>query len=188
MNNFKRIFVLSGMLAGAMVGPALANCDTDTLSGPYASRTQGSLIGVFDSGGVLHPLATPQVISGIGLVTFDGQGSFIRQDVAINSGNVLASPTPLTDSGFRTGQNGTYTVDADCTGTISLFQPGGTEIDFAIVLADSGRTAYSTVTKEHVPALPPAIVPEGTSCDAGTGCAVGVNVLVDLTKVFTGRR
>jgi len=49
MNNFKRIFVLSGMLAGAMVEPALANCDTNTLSGPYASRTQGSLIGVFTS-------------------------------------------------------------------------------------------------------------------------------------------
>jgi hypothetical protein len=188
MNNLKRIFILSGMLGAPLGEPALANCDTGSLSGPYATRTQGSLVGVFDSGGVLHPLATPQVISGVGLVTFDGSGSFVRQDVAVNSGNVLGSPTPLTDTGFRTGQSGTYTVDADCTGTISLFQPGGTEIDFSMVLADSGRTVYSAVTKEHVPALPPAIVPAGTNCDAGVGCSVGVNVLVDFIKVFTARR
>jgi len=121
-------------------------------------------------------------------VTFDGSGSFVRQDVAVNSGNVLGSPTPLTETGFRTGQSGTYTVDADCTGTISLSQPGGTEIDFSMVLGDSARTVYSTVTKEHVPTLPPAIVPAGTSCDAGVGCSVGVNVLVDFIKVFTARR
>jgi hypothetical protein len=179
---------LAAIAAMVTAGPAFATCDANSLSGPYATTSQGSLIGVFDSGGVLHPLATPQVISGVGLVTFDGSGSFTREDVAVNSGNVLGAPTPLTETGFRTGQSGTYTVTADCTGSLSLFVPGGTEIDFALVVADSGRTVYSTVNKEHVPALPPAIVPSGTTCDAGAGCAVGVNVLVDFTKVFTGRR
>lgn len=121
-------------------------------------------------------------------MTFDGTGSFVRQDVAVNSGTVLGAPTPLTETGFRTGQSGTYTVAADCTGTLSLFIPGGIEIDFAMVLADSGRIISAVVNKQHVPVLPPAIVPAGTSCDAGVGCAVGVNVLLDFTKVFTGRR
>jgi hypothetical protein len=188
MNNFKRIFALSGMLAGAMVGPALANCDTDTLSGPYASRTQGSVIGVFDAGGVLHPLATPQVLSGIGLLTFDGNGAFVREDIAVSNGNVQGSPTPLSDTGFRTGQSGTYKIDTDCTGSLSLSQPGGVEIQFGFVVADSGRTLYSVVNSEHIPSLPAAIVPAGTSCDAGVGCSIGVNVLVDYTKVFTSRR
>lgn len=59
-NSLKRLFILSGMLAGTFGGPALANCDSGSLSGLYATRAQGSLIGVFDSGGVLHPVATPQ--------------------------------------------------------------------------------------------------------------------------------
>jgi hypothetical protein len=48
--------------------------------------------------------------------------------------------------------------------------------------------ATGTVVKEHVPALPPAIVPAGTSCDAGTGCSVGVNLLIDFIQVSSRRR
>ncbi|MEA2774783.1 MAG: hypothetical protein QOF90_189 [Acetobacteraceae bacterium] len=187
-HSFRWMIILSSALLGSASGSALANCDTSSLSGLYATKTQGSVVGVFDSAGALHPLTTPQLVSGVGQVTFDGTGSFVRQDVAVNSGVVLGSPAPLSDTGFRTGQSGTYMVAADCTGTISLSVPGGTTIDFAAVLADSGRNVIAVVNKEHVPALPPAIVPAGASCDAGVGCAVGVNVLVEFTKVFTGRR
>jgi hypothetical protein len=188
MSNFKRMIIPCCVLIGAGIAPALADCSNRSLSGDYASRTQGSVIGVFDSSGALHPLATPQVVSGVGQTTFDGNGSFVRSDVGVNSGVVLGSPTPLTDTGFRTGQSGTYQIDADCTGTLSLMVPGGLEIDFAIVLSNDGRTMTGTVVKEHVPALPPAIVPAGTSCDAGTGCSVGVNLLIDFTQVSSRRR
>jgi len=188
MNSFKRTIVLSGLLIATAGGSALANCSTDTLSGQYATKSLGSVVGVFDSAGTLHPLATPQLVSGVGQVDFDGSGSFTRIDVAVSSGNVVGAPTPLTDTGFRTGQSGTYSVDADCTGVVSLTVPGGTQIDFAIVVADNGRIVTAVVNKEHVPALPPAIVPAGTSCDAGVGCSVGVNVLVDFTQVFPRRR
>jgi hypothetical protein len=181
------ILMIAGLLGVTLTAPALANCNAGSLSGLYAAKTQGSLIGVFDAGGVLHPLATPQAISGVSLIDFDGSGSFTRQDVAVNGGNVLGSPTPLTETGFRTGQSGTYKVDADCTGTLSLSQPGGTEIDFALVVGDWGATIYAAVTSEHVPTLPPAITPAGATCSAGTGCSIGVNVLVDFTKVFPSR-
>jgi hypothetical protein len=188
MNNFKRMISSCCVLISAGIGPALADCSNSSLSGDYASKTQGSVIGVFDSSGALHPLATPQVVSGVGHTTFDGNGSFVRSDVGVNSGVVLGSPTPLTDAGFRTGQSGTYQIDADCTGTLSLADPGGLEVDFAIVLSNDGRSMTGTVVKEHVPALPPAIVPAGTSCDAGTGCSVGVNLLIDFTQVSSRRR
>ena len=188
MNSFKRMIIPCCVLIGASTAPALADCSNGSLSGEYASRTQGSVIGVFDSSGALHPLATPQIITGIGQNTFDGNGSFVRSDVTVNNGVVLGSPTPLTDTGFRTGQSGTYQIDGDCTGKISLTQPGGTEIDFAVVVSDSGRMVTGTVVKEHVPALPPAIVPAGTSCDAGTGCSIGVNLLIDFTQVSSRRR
>jgi hypothetical protein len=186
MNSFKRMIIPCCVLIGASAAPALADCSNGSLSGEYASRTQGSVIGVFDSSGALHPLATPQVVSGVGQTTFDGNGSFVRSDVGVNSGVVLVSPM-MTDTGFRTGQSGTYQIDADCTGTLSLSE-AGLEIDFAIVLSDSGRMVTGTVVKEHVPALPPAIVPAGTSCDAGTGCSVGVNLLIDFTQVSSRRR
>jgi hypothetical protein len=188
MSNFERKIIPCCVMLGLGAGPALADCSNSSLSGEYASRTQGSVIGVFDSGGTLHPLGTPQIVTGVGQNTFDGSGSFVRLDVAVNAGVTLGSPAPLTDMGFRTGLGGTYQIDADCTGTISLAQPGGTEIDFAIVASDSGRIATGTVVKEHVPALPPAIVPAGTSCDAGTGCSVGVNLLIDFTQVSSHRR
>ena len=188
MRNFKRLIMPCCILLGAGAAPALADCSNGSLSGQYSSRTDGSVIGVFDSSGVLHPLATPQKVSGVGQNTFDGNGSFERSDVAVNSGVVVGSATPLTDTGFRTGQSGTYTIDADCTGVISLAVPGGTAIDFAIIVTDAGRIATGTVVKEHVPALPAAIVPAGTSCDAGTGCSVGVNLLIDFIQVSPRRR
>jgi hypothetical protein len=188
MNSFKWMIVPCCILVGVGAGSALADCGNGSLSGQYASRSQGSVIGVFDSSGVLHPLATPQIVTGVGQNTFDGNGSFVRSDVAVNSGVTLGSPTPLTDTGFRDEGGGTYKIDADCTGVMSLFVPGGMEIDFAIVVADSGRIVTGTVVKEHVAALPPAIVPAGTSCDAGTGCSVGVNLLIDFTQVSSRRR
>jgi hypothetical protein len=109
-------------------------------------------------------------------------------DVGINSGVLLGSPTPLTDTGFRTGQSGTYAVDPDCTGVLHLSVPGGLEIDFAFVLADYGRTGAGAVVKQYTPALAPAIVPAGTSCDAGVGCMVGVNLLLEMSQVQPRRR
>lgn len=173
------MIIPSAALIGAGSGIALADCDTSSLSGPYAGRTQGAVIGVLDSSGALHPLASPQMVSGVSQIGFDGNGSFVRSDVAVTSGVAAGSPTPLSDDGFRTGQSGSYTVDVDCTGTISLMVPGGTEIDFAIVLADSGHTVHAVVTKEHIPGLPAAMVPAGT---------VGVNVLLDMTQVYSRKR
>jgi hypothetical protein len=187
MRQHRWMFGITSILCAAIVQPALANCGASSLSGPYATTSQGAVVGVFDAGGILHPLASPQLVSGVGQITFDGNGSFTRMDVALNSGVLAGSPAPLTDTGFRTGQSGTYVVAEDCTGTLNLSVPGGVEITFAIVVADNGRKATGTVVKEHIPSLPPAAVPEGTSCTAGAGCEVGVNLLLELSQVFPPR-
>jgi hypothetical protein len=188
MNSFKQMIILSGILIGTVGGYASANCDTSSLSGQYAFKAQGAVIGVFDPSGTLHSFNSPQLVTSVGQFIFDGNGSFTRSDFAVNNGVVAGSPTPLTDTGFRTGQSGNYIVDADCTGVISLSIPGGTEIDFATALIDFGQSAVGTVKREHIPGLPPAAVPAGTTCDAGSGCDVGVNLLIELTRNTARRR
>jgi hypothetical protein len=188
MKIYQRLIAVAGIATTALAQPALANCSTDSLSGRYATTSQGTVVGVFDAGGVLHPLTSPQLVTGVGQITFDGNGNFTRIDVATNSGVLAGSPTPLTETGFRTGQTGTYTVAPDCTGVMELTVPGGVEITFAMVVSERDRKISATVVKEHIPALPPAAVPEGTSCSVGTGCDVGVNLLLELAQVFTPSR
>jgi hypothetical protein len=185
INSFKAIIVVGGFMIGFTEAHANSACDINSLEGQYAFKAQGETVGVFDTSGTLHPLASPQLISSIGQFTFDGQGGFTRIDFAVNNGVPAASPM-LTEDGFRTGQTGSYTVASDCTGIITLEVPGGTEIVFAVALVDYGQSVYGVVKSEHIPGLPPAVVPTGAACDAG--CNIGVNLAIDLTKNSSRRR
>jgi hypothetical protein len=187
MKSILQLIAVTASLVGLADRTALANCDNGSLAGEYATTTSGAAVGIFDTNGSLHPFAAPQPVSGVGQITFDGAGSLSRVSVGVNSGTVLASPAPLTETGFSVGQSGTYTIAPDCTGTLTLTEPTGLNITFALVVADNGRTATSAVVKQHNPGFPPAIVPAGTTCDPGVGCEVGVNVLLQFTQVFPPR-
>jgi hypothetical protein len=177
--------VLGILFAGT--AQAADTCYASALHGQYAFKVQGENVGVLDSGGVVHPFASPLKVTAVGQFTFDGVSTFTRTDFNVSNGApTITATTPLTSNGFRTGQTGTYTVDADCTGNILLEVPGGRVIRIAIAVVENGQGAYGVVEAEHAPSLPATLVPSGLSCDAG--CDLGDNILLDLTRNQSRRR
>lgn len=130
-----------GMLAAAIALTALSGvarahdnngCSNATLQGDYAF----SVLTVATAGG-------PNVVVGLG--TFDGSGGFSQIDYP---GDGLRTMNLTT---FRTGQTGSYTVNRDCTGfmTINL----GAAVGFvtnAIVISDGGRSIHAVVAEIKV--------------------------------------
>lgn len=180
-----RALCVSGILLGLAGSNALA-CDNSSLNGSYAFKSQGAAVGVLDSAGVVHPFASPQLINAVGEFTFDGNGSLTRTDYVMSNGVPNVGVSPITDGGFFGGRTGTYSVAEDCTGMLTVDVPGGTTLLYAFALIDYGRAAYGVLKAEHLPTLPAAAVPAGTSCSSG--CDVGVNVATDWVQNTTHRR
>jgi len=125
------------MLAAAIILPALSGaawaggsddlgCSNATLKGDYA----------FSVLTVAEENVGPNVVVGLG--TFDGKGGFNQIDFP---GNGI---TDLGLKGFRSGQTGTYTVNRDCTGfmTIDIAQ-AGIVVTNAIVISNGGRAIHA---------------------------------------------
>ncbi|MBV9252512.1 MAG: hypothetical protein JO227_25130 [Acetobacteraceae bacterium] len=183
MTKLSAAFALAGVLMAA-AGVRANSCDNSSLAGDYALTATGEVLGVLDASGTLHPFTAPQPLNAVGQITFDRNGGLTRIDFPINNGTPGITPgTPLTESGFRTGQTGTYSLSDDCTGMMVVNFPGGVVIDFAIAVQGHGQVVNAVVAHEHVPALPPAVVPSGATCDASSsGCDVGGNVLSVMTS------
>jgi hypothetical protein len=80
--------------------------------------------------------------------------------VHVRRGRKGAQPsrTPVNESGFRTGQTGTYSIVEYCTGTISL-SANGAMIQLQAVVVDFGEGVRAIVASVHVPGFaqpPPA--------------------------------
>jgi hypothetical protein len=138
-----------GLLAAAIALPALGGtawahddggCSDATLQGDYA-------FSVVD-------LTTQAVIIGLG--TFDGKGGFAQIDYP---GDRLRTAGTLD---FRTGQTGSYNVNADCTGTMEIDLnvqgvPAGTShgvIHSVIVISNGGRSIHGVVAGFTPPGQP----------------------------------
>ena len=115
----------------------MVNCSAQTLRGSYGFHFTGSAIGPNGAA----PLAA------IGVQTFDGSGKFTAVETISFGGQI----------GRGQSFSGTYTVNADCTGSMTAKFPNGFSgiLDFVIVdeakeilgiEADDG-TAFSGVFK-----------------------------------------
>jgi hypothetical protein len=131
-------WIFKGTLAAAIVLPALSGaasaggsddlgCSNATLKGDYAFSvlTIASALG-------------QNVVVGLG--TFDGRGGFKQIDYP-GDGILMGL-----DNNFRTGQTGSYTVNPNCTGfmTINLGNAVGT-VENAIVISNGGRSIHGVV-------------------------------------------
>ena len=97
-------------------------CSNATLAGRYATRGDG-----FIPGG---PPPTPFVpFATVSMMTFDGYGHLSNDVTTSTNGAINSSVNP-----------GTYTVDADCTGSVTITIPTPPfQLTFNLVIADSGE-------------------------------------------------
>ena len=137
---------LKRIMTAAIILPALSGaasaggsddlgCSNATLKGDYAF----SVLSIVEG-----PPAGPGVVVGLG--TFDGRGGFKQIDYPGNG----ATDMNL-DEQFRTGQTGSYTVNRNCTGfmTIDIVQIG-VVIENAIVISNGGRAIHGVVAQGTV--------------------------------------
>lgn len=111
-------------------------CSNATLNGDYAF----SVLTIFAT----SPPG-PGVV--VGLAMFDGRGGFTQIDYPGNGGTDLGL-----DKNFRTGQTGSYTVNRNCTGfiTIDLGATVGT-VTNAFVISNGGRSIHAVIAAFTAP-------------------------------------
>jgi hypothetical protein len=127
---FRISFVLLTLVlvtASSMTAHA-TGCSNATLRGTFSFTVHGQ---------ILPPDGSPAlVVDGVAKTTFDGNGNLRQVDaVAINGG---VAP------GWRPG-TGSYSVNADCTGTMTLVNEGMPPLHLQIVVAQSGETIHTVV-------------------------------------------
>lgn len=108
-------------------------CSNATLSGRYATRGDGFI----PSGPPPAPLVPFATVS---LMTLDG------------SGNLTNAVTTSTNGVINSSINsGTYTVNRDCTGKMTIMIPAPPfQLTFDLVVADKGKEFYSIATTPSV--------------------------------------
>jgi len=191
---WKMALAAAAIVSMVLAGPARAQdgdndgCSNATLFGDYAFTLHGESLGVLvpQAGGPpsLVPFASPLPADGIAMTHFDGAGGLTQVDFVMRRGSSAATPgTPLTANGFRSGETGSYEVSPDCTGTFKIKFSDTTEIDVAFVIGNYGQEIRTVVIRQHVPQLPPPLVPPGAVCVLPAGCDLGVQIRSDGIKV-----
>ncbi|MFP3566212.1 hypothetical protein [Paraburkholderia sp. SIMBA_030] len=138
-------------------------CSNATLKGPYGFTGHGEILGLIGPDNKVHPYSATSILDDVALVTFDGAGGFTRTDFGVIGGLPKGGLTT-----FNPNQNGTYTVNSDCTGTMKIVYtaggavPAGVETDLNIVVAADGTLIESVVYR--------AVTVSGTSGDRMVTC------------------
>jgi hypothetical protein len=126
----KRISTLLFVLAVVVTTTTTvyAQCSNATLNGSYGFKQDGFGTRNDKAGGPAVPLAT------VGVVTFDGAGnaSFTLTNVFNSSGGAFYEAIPAT-----------YTVNSDCTGTVTIEDFG---LHFYIVTVGGGAEFFAIQT------------------------------------------
>jgi hypothetical protein len=119
--------VLALAASSALTAHASA-CSNSTITGTYAFTLHGT---------VFLPNGATVLISGIAKQTYDGKGNVTQVDAVADNGFL----TP----GWRLG-TGTYSVNSDCTGTLTIMVPGLADLHLQFIVAQSGNTIHQVVT------------------------------------------
>jgi len=168
VNNMKPLVSRVTMIATiclaslAVRTPAYAReaCSDFTLRGDYASTVSGQLF---------HSDGTSEIRQGLVMSHFDGRGHFTQSDYVLNTLNGITSPTPGPidpASGFQNEESGTYQVNPDCTGNLTIHfapppAPGATGaiIKLFFVLGSRGNWMRTVV----VSVTPPSVINDDIS-------------------------
>jgi len=121
------ILVVVALAASSAVQARARECTSSIIKGTYAFTVHGQ---------ILTPNG-PVLIDGITKTTFDGDGELTQLSAVAINGNIPLVWSPST---------GTYTVNADCTGTMTLISAVQPPLHFAILISQSGNHIHTVVT------------------------------------------
>ena len=121
------ILLVMTLAASSEVTAHARECSDSTIKGTYAFTIHGQ---IFTPGGLL-------LVDGIAKTTFDGDGELTQVDAVAINGNIPLIWSPST---------GTYTVNSDCTGTMTLIITGQPTLHLAILVSQSGNHIHTVVT------------------------------------------
>ena len=116
---------------GAPVVRADGGCSVAGLKGPYGLEGQGTVL----PGGPI-PVPAPVPFGEVITATFNGAGTFFGS-AAVNVGGEVLNPVNFT---------GTYTVNSDCTGNMTVNLSLGFPLHNAIVVLGGGQRLIATDT------------------------------------------
>jgi len=117
-------------------------CSLKTLNGRYAAAGDG-LIATAEPP-VTSSNTIPIAVAGV--QTYDGAGNFS-----------LSNTTNLGGLVFTSTGSGTYTVNADCTGSVTVNVSNGEVLHYSIVIVDHGREILNVSTDSNIVAYGKAI-------------------------------
>lgn len=118
-------------------------CSNATLKGYYGVQISGTRPAPSVLSGVQAMPGTTEQVVGVSIQIYDGDGTFIQTD------NVKGSLSGITPNRAGTG---TYSVNADCTGTFTVNNPGNPPIVNSFVIVDNGQ-AFLTAVVSPQPVL-----------------------------------
>ena len=114
-------------------------CSLSLLHGDYSFTVHGHALSADGS-------TSTTLIDGVGLITFNGDGTATQEDFVVRNG-VEVTGGPPNPSGFHTGETVTYTVNSDCTGALTItLTPGNTRSD-AFVITQRGKAIHAVVSE-----------------------------------------
>jgi hypothetical protein len=122
------LFILTLALAASSTLTAHARaCSNSTIRGSYAYTIHGQ---------VFLPDGSTLLIDGLAKTTFDGKGNLTELDAVAANGNVAPGWASNT---------GTYSVNSDCTGTITVTNGNQPPIHLQMLVGQSGNTIHEMV-------------------------------------------
>lgn len=139
------VLVLAGNKhPGGLVAKVYAQdgCSLRTLHGSYGAAGDG----LITTGPPPVTSSDTIPIAVAGVQTFDGTGNFSASNTT-NLGGLVFTSTAV----------GTYTVNADCTGSVTSNVSNGEVIHFNIVIVDHGRQILNVSTDPNIVAFGRAI-------------------------------
>ena len=129
------VFVVTSWKHGVTPVHAQAGCSVATLKGPYAFKDQGfTTPGHTVNGPTIFPFAA------MGVEAFDGAGNVSVSYTLVVNGTTAAG---LTGSG-------TYTVNSDCTGSVSFTTGDAAGLTFNIAVIGGGTESFGIHTSPGI--------------------------------------
>jgi len=149
-----RTLVWTMLLAASAVwgqgNGAQTTCSNATLDGDFGFIITGTRLS--------HPGGPMESVVGVAMTHFDGSGNLTQTDNIHGSVSGFAAPD-------RKG-TGTYTINADCTGTMTLVNEGTPPLTLRIVVVDNAnevRTAVVSPLMALVTSVGRRVAPVSTS-------------------------